>query len=102
MTPELDVRFSPNAERHFWRAQAYFDEHAPHETERFIDATFAAARQLGTHPWIGRVLQSDVRYWHVDGFPVQLWYRVNVDLGVVRVLAVVSDRQDRNGLLADL
>ncbi|MFZ2963486.1 MAG: hypothetical protein WA006_02250 [Rhodoglobus sp.] len=30
------VRFSPNAERDFLRAQAYYDKIAPHQTDRFV------------------------------------------------------------------
>lgn len=88
------VGFSANAERDFLRAQAHYDEVAPHETDRFIAEVFAAARVLVDHPELGRPLRRDARRWHVSVFPHQLWYRMNRDTRSVRIIAVVGDAQD--------
>ena len=58
------VQFGPNAERDFLRAQAYYDQVAPHQTDRFIASVFAASRVLADHPEIGRPLREDARRWH--------------------------------------
>lgn len=89
------VRFSPNAERDFLRAQAYCDKIAPHQTDRFVAEVFAAARVMINHHEIGRVVSGDVRRWHVDVFPYQLWYRLSQEARAVRVIAVVGDAQDQ-------
>lgn len=88
------VRFSPNAERDFLLAQSYYDKAAPHQTDRFVAEVFSAARVLITHHEIGRVISGDVRRWHVDVFPYQLWYRVGLGTRSVRIIAVVGDAQD--------
>lgn len=90
------VQFSPNAERDFLRAQAYYDEVTPDQTDRFIATVFAAARVLIRHHEIGRVVAGDVRRWHVDAFPYQLWYRVREGARVVKVIAIVGDAQDHD------
>lgn len=41
------------------------------------------------------MVSSEVRRWYVGVFPYQLWYRVSQEARVVRVIAVVSDSQDR-------
>lgn len=63
------VQFSPNAERDFLRAQSYYDEVAPNQTDRFIATVFVAARVLINHHDIGRIVSGDVRRWHIDAFP---------------------------------
>jgi plasmid stabilization system protein ParE len=88
------VRFSSNAERDFLRAQTYYDEVAPHQTDRFVAEVFSAARVLVDHIEIGRVISGDVRRWQLGVFPYQLWYRVNHERVVVRIIAVVGDAQD--------
>ncbi len=60
------VQFSPKAERDFLRAQSYYDEVAPHQTDRFVAMVFAAARILIHHHEIGRVVAGDVQRWHID------------------------------------
>lgn len=90
----FSVRFSPNSERDFLRAQAYYDNVAPHQTDRFIEATLAAARLLADRPEIGRMIQGEVRRWHLEVFPYQLWYRIDADVSIVRIIAVVGDSQD--------
>lgn len=89
------VRFSPHAERDFRRAQAYYDEVAPHETDRFIANIFAAARVLAAHPELGRIVDRGARRWHLQTFPYQLWYRVSPEAREVRIIAVINDAQER-------
>lgn len=88
------VRFSPNAQRDFLRAQDYYDEVAPDQTDRFIAEVFAAARVLAEHVDIGRMMTDEVRRWPLHVFPFQLWYRVNYAAHDVRIVAVVGDAQD--------
>lgn len=88
------ARFSSNAERDFLRVQTYYDEVAPHQTDRFVAEVFSAARLLVDHIEIGRVINDDVRRWQLGVFPYQLWYRVNQEMRVVRIIAVVGDAQD--------
>ena len=89
------ARFSPNAERDFLRAQIYYDEVAPHQTDRFVAEVFAATRILADHIEIGRAVNGDVRSWRLDVFPYQLWYRVNREARVVRIVAIVGEAQDQ-------
>ncbi|MCR6712024.1 MAG: type II toxin-antitoxin system RelE/ParE family toxin [Demequina sp.] len=92
------VQFGPNAERDFLRAQAYYDQVAPHQTDRFIASVFAASRVLADHPEIGRPLREDARRWHVGAFPYELWYRVDAEARAIRVIALVGDTQDAERL----
>lgn len=41
------------------------------------------------------MVSGDVRSWHLPVFPYSLWYRVTDDLRLVRIIAVVGDRQDQ-------
>lgn len=90
------LQFSPNAERDFLRAQSYYDEVAPVQTDRFVAEVFAAARVLIHHHEIGRIVSGDVRRWHIDVFRYQLWYRVGQEARVVRVIAIAGDAQDHD------
>ncbi len=91
----FSARVSSNAERDFLREQTYYDEVAPHQTGRFVAEVFTAARLLVDHIEIGGVISADVRRWQLGVFPCQLWYRVNQQTRVVRIIAVVGDAQDR-------
>lgn len=96
----FDVRLSPNALRDRDRILAYYDEPERSQGDRFLDDFFSAARLIADLPEIGRVINGDVRRWHLRTFPYQLWYRVSPGSRVLRVIAVVGDSQDE-GRFAD-
>lgn len=87
------VRLSPNAQRDRDRVLAWYDEPERLQGDRFLDSFYIAARQLELQPLLGKLVSHDVRSWHLPTFPYQLWYRTNTDLQLVRILAVVGDKQ---------
>ena len=44
------VSLNAAAQQDFYRAQAYYDAEAPHETARFVDEFFTTARRLTAFP----------------------------------------------------
>lgn len=92
------VNLRADAQRDFYRALEYFDAEAPHETARFVDEFFTTARRLTDFPYSSPELRRGARRANLRVFPYQLWYRVHEDARVVEVIAVLHDRQDREGL----
>lgn len=89
------VRLSPNARRDRDGILFWYDDPGRLQGDRFLHAFYEAAHQLERQPFLGHVIRRDVRSWHLPVFPYQLWYRVSEELSLVRVIAVVGDRQDR-------
>lgn len=92
------VSLGADAQRDFYRAQAYYDAEAPHETERFADEFFATARRLTDFPYSSPELRRGARRANLRVFPYQLWYRVHDDTSVVEIIAVLHHRQDSEQL----
>ncbi len=88
------VSLSANAQRDFDRVQAYYDAHAPEQTERIVDEFFAAARRLREFPYSAPVVRGAARRVNLRVFPYQLWYRVRDEAKVVEIIAVLHHRQD--------
>lgn len=88
------VRLHANAQRDFYRAQAYYDAEAPDQTERFIAEFFATAGRLAEFPYSAPELHGGVRRANLQAFPYQLWYRLYDDARAVEVVAVLHHRQD--------
>lgn len=88
------VRLHANAQRDFYRAQAYYDAEAPDQTERFIAEFFATAGRLAEFPNSGPELRGGARRANLHVFPYQLWYRVHEGVQEVEILAVLHHRQD--------
>jgi len=88
------VRLSPNARRDRDRLLAWYDDPERGQGDRFLRAFYTAAHQLEGQPLLGHVISGDVRSWHLPIFRYQLWYRVAEDLRLVRIIALVGDRQD--------
>lgn len=55
------VSLGADAQRDFYRAQAYYDAEAPHETERFVGEFFATARRLTDFPYSSPELRRGAR-----------------------------------------
>lgn len=88
------VRLAPNARRDRDRITKWYDDPERLQGDRFLEAFYRAAHQLADQPRLGHLLRGDVRSWHLPVFPYQLWYRVSEDLELVRIIAVVGDKQD--------
>ena len=96
------VGLSPNALQDRNRIVAFYDDREKLQGDRFLEDFFATAHLLEDAPDIGRFISGDVRQWHLKVFPYQLWYRVTHELKLVRVIAVVGDRQDEQSFQARL
>lgn len=92
------VSLRADAQRDFYRALAYYDAEAPHETERFVNEFFAVARRLTDFPYSSPELRRGARRASLRVFPYQLWYRVNDEARVVEIIAVFHHRQDAERL----
>jgi plasmid stabilization system protein ParE len=90
------VRLTPSARRDRDRIVAWYDEPTRSQGDRFLRAFYVAAGQIADKPRLGHVLRRDVRAWHLTIFPYQLWYRIADDIRLVRVIAVVGDKQDQS------
>ena len=88
------VSLAADAQRDFYRAQAYYDAEAPHETERFVYEFFAAARRLTDFPYSSPELRNGARRANLRVFPYQIWYQVHGDTSIVEIIAVLHHRQD--------
>lgn len=87
------VRLSPDARRDFYLVQAYYDEHAPEQTERFIAEFFSVTRRLEDYPYAGPVRRRTARRLSLRVFPYHLWYRVDDQTQTVEIIAVLHHRQ---------
>ncbi len=90
----LAVRLHANAQRDFYRIQAYYDAEAPDQTGRFIAEFFAAAGRLAEFPHSGPELRGGTRRANLHVFPYLLWYRVDDEAEEVEIIAVLHHRQD--------
>jgi toxin ParE1/3/4 len=79
-------------------AAAYYDEHAAHMTQRFIDAYLAAEAHIAKHPATGSLRYAnedqlrELRFWLVSDFPYAVFYIDRPDfIDIVRVLHQASD-----------
>ncbi len=79
-------------------AAAYYDEHAAHMTQLFIDAFLTAQTHIAQHPGTGsgkyatRPSLKGLRFWLLTGFPYAVFYieRSNY-IDIVRVLHQSAD-----------
>lgn len=92
------VSLNAAAQQDFYRAQAYYDTEAPHETARFVDEFFTTARRLTAFPHLSPELRHGARRANLRVFPYQLWYRVRDDASIVEIIAVLHHRQDSEQL----
>ncbi|MDR1428627.1 MAG: type II toxin-antitoxin system RelE/ParE family toxin [Bifidobacteriaceae bacterium] len=86
-----------DARRDFYRARAYYDQEAPHQTDRFVDEFFATAGRLSEFPHSSPELHDGARRANLHIFPYELWYRVHNEAGIVEILALLHHRQDPDG-----
>lgn len=88
------VRLTRNAQLDRDRILAWYDAEASHQSERFIDEFYAAARRLEDFPRSSPELHGGARRANLHVFPYQLWYRVSDEAHEVEVIAVLHHRQD--------
>jgi toxin ParE1/3/4 len=94
----LHVRLREQARDDLDNAAAYYDEHASHMTQLFIDSYLAAQSHIAQHPGTGskkyatRPLLKGLRFWLLHNFPYAVFYveRAN-QIEIVRVLHQSSD-----------
>lgn len=90
----FEVRFDRNAEREIARAVAYYDKHAPEQSERFIGEVVAMSRWVGENPLLPRQVRPGVHLVSLRVFPYRLWYRVFEEVSLAEVFALLHRRQD--------
>lgn len=98
---KFEIRLGTGAQRDFYQAQAYYDREALEQTGRFVDEFFETTRRLADFPYLAPMIRGAVRRVSLRVFPYQVWYRVDDELKVVEVLALLHDRQDNSRIGAD-
>jgi toxin ParE1/3/4 len=92
------IRLREQARDDLDEAAAYYDEHAAHMTERFIDAYLVAQTHIAKNPATGSLRYAnedqlrELRFWLVSDFPYAVFYIERPDfIDIVRVLHQSAD-----------
>lgn len=92
------VRLLGNAQRDLADIEAYYDEHAPHETERCLDAIEAALDWIADYAHQPTVSRFGLRHVSTETFRYYVWYRLFEQERFVQVLAVLHHRRGDDAL----
>jgi toxin ParE1/3/4 len=94
----LPVRLRERALDDLDAAAAYYDEHAAHITQPFIDAFLTAKTHIAHHPRTGSKKYANnprlkgLRFWLLTDFPYAVFYVERAShIEIVRVLHQSSD-----------
>lgn len=94
----LPVRLRERALDDLDAATIYYDKHAAHMTQAFIDAFLAAKLHMALHPGTGskkyanRQRLKGLRFWLLTGFPYAVFYVERpTHIEIIRVLHQAAD-----------
>jgi toxin ParE1/3/4 len=94
----LPVRLRARALDDLDTAATYYDEHAAHRAQAFIDAFLTAQNHIAQHPGTGskkyatRPRLKGLRYWLLTDFPYAVFYVERAThIEIVRVLHQSAD-----------
>lgn len=92
------VRLLVNAQRDLADIQAYYDELAPHETERCLDAIDEVLDWIGDYAHQPPASRYGLRHVSTETFRYYVWYRLFEAERYVQVVAVLHHRRGDNAL----
>ena len=92
------VRLLANAQRDLADIEAYYDEHAPHETERCLDAIEAALDWIAAYAHRPTESRLGPRHVSTETFRYDVWYRLFEQERFVQVVAVLHHRRRDDAL----
>ena len=89
------VRLLANAQRDLAEIEAYYDEHAPHETERCLDSIETALDWIADFAHQPPVSRFGLRHVSTETFRYYVWYRLFEVERFVQVVAVLHHARGR-------
>lgn len=92
------VRLLTNAQRDIADIEAYYDEHAPHETERCLDAIDASLTWIESYAHQRPVRRFGLRQVSTKTFKYYIWYRLFDEERFVQVIAILHHRRGDDAL----
>lgn len=92
MTHRVVVR--PAAEQDITDAADWYATQAPEQLDRFIDEIDAVVGRIAESPRLFRTVHQNVRRAALRVFPYLVWFILDDEADVVRVLAVTHFRRD--------
>lgn len=92
------VRLLANAQRDLANIEAYYDEHAPHETERCLDAIEAALDWIAAYAHQPAESRFGLRHVSTETFRYYVWYRLFEQERFAQVVAVLHHRRGDDAL----
>ncbi|MCC7128046.1 MAG: type II toxin-antitoxin system RelE/ParE family toxin [Microbacteriaceae bacterium] len=92
------VRLLANAQRDLAEVEAYYEEHAPHETDRCLDAIEAALDWIAMYAHQPAESRFGLRHVSVDTFHYAIWYRLFEQERYAQVIAVLHHRRGEDAL----
>ena len=87
----LPVVFHELAESELNEASAYYARARPSLGAAFVMEVQQAVEAIAAAPFVGAVVDNDLRGWLVGRFPYRVFYRVSDDQ--VRVLAIAHQKR---------
>ncbi|WP_049897757.1 type II toxin-antitoxin system RelE/ParE family toxin [Nesterenkonia massiliensis] len=88
------VRYRSRALQDVEQVLAWYAENVPHVVQRFESEISDAEVLLSDSPLAFRRVRGSTRRVLLRSFPYKLWYVVDEDRRIVRILACISQHQD--------
>lgn len=93
-----EIRLLAGAQRDIVDIEAYFDEKAPHQTERCLDAIESTLDWISEYAHQQRIRRLGLRFASTQTFRYHVWYRLFEAERFVQIVAILHHRRGDDAL----